>query len=205
MRRLPILIVALVLAGCGAAAERTNVPASSGEETVSMVTGEMGIDESKGKPPPIILVAGGGKQEAVPGSSCVSFTNDLTGEGVAMCADTGPIRPEEISVVHPGDWADIVLAGAYVDGEGTATVRPLGCADEETRVVDLADSSSETHWRVDMPPGVYQIDVFARFASNDGRSGDVSGTVGLFVGGADDDVAGAGRIEDRMAVCPFPG
>jgi hypothetical protein len=87
----------------------------------------------------------------------VSFTKDLTGEGVAMCADTGSIRPEEISVGHPGGWAEIVLAGAYVHGEGTATVRPLGCAGEETRVVELAEGSSETHWRADVRPGVYQI------------------------------------------------
>jgi hypothetical protein len=61
---------------------------------------------------------------------------------------------------------------------------------------------SETHWQVNLDPGAYEVDVFARFASNDGRKGDVSGSLGLLV-----DPERTPEIipmDASLALCPFP-
>lgn len=52
--------------------------------------------------------------------------------------------------------------------------------------------------------GAYQLDVFALFDTEDGRSGDVSGTLGLTVAGPKKwDALGVGAVERDMKVCPF--
>jgi hypothetical protein len=39
----------------------------------------------------------------------------------------------------------------------------------------------ETAWRVHLEPGAYDLDVFANFGAPDGRTGDVSGSLGVLV------------------------
>jgi hypothetical protein len=197
-------MVAFALAGCGVASG-TGAPASSGAESVPAETLAPPIatlDESMLKPPPILLVSRAPKQEANQSSFCVDYVDQASGQGQGVCSDGVPVFPKEISTLHPGDWANLLLAGAFVNEEGSVVVRPLGCKDEETLSFDLAAGMSETHWRVDLKPGAYQLDVFARFGSNDGRGGDVSGTLGLLVG--DKEERQTVPVKAGLEVCPFP-
>lgn len=66
---------------------------------------------------------------------------------------------------------------------GERRLRPLGCIDEETARIRFEPGSGELQWDVDLDPGGYQLDVFARFEASDGRTGDVSGVLGLTVAG----------------------
>jgi hypothetical protein len=203
-----LIALAFALGGCGVANE-TGVPGSSGAESVPAETLAPPIatlDESMLKPPPILLVSRAGKQEAIQSSFCVQYVDQASGQDQGVCADGVPVFPKEVSTLQTGDWANLVLAGAFVKDEGSVVVRPLGCKDEETLSFDLTAGMSETHWRVQLKPGAYQLDVFARFGSNDGRSGDVTGTVGLLVGGGpkENDYIGVVAVRDAMQVCPFP-
>jgi hypothetical protein len=152
-------------------------------------------------PPRILLVTSAGKQEAARGSYCVQFENPKTGEGGGTCADAAPTYPAWTSRVHPGDHADIfVLPGSIT--EGSFVVRPLGCLDREVETVELETGWDASHWEVDLQPGAYQLDFFARFDDAEGETGDVSGSAGLVV-------AEAGRprtvpLDRSLAVCQFP-
>jgi hypothetical protein len=198
-----LLVMTLVIAGCGVATEETGTPASSGEESVPAETSKPipTLDEANLRPPPIVLVSAAGKQEATRGSSCVQYADPASGEGAGACSDVaGPLHPDFISLVRRGDNTLVIVAGASAEG-GSVTVRPLGCADQEL-VFDLASGRDETRWRVDLEPGAYQLDVFTRFETTDGRSGDVSGSLGLLVG--DSDARRTVPAKAGLAVCPFP-
>jgi hypothetical protein len=193
MRLVPVLLVVLVLAGCGSAAR------SSGEDvSVQAPPAETDSRESESKPPQILLVSGRGTQKAVQGSYCI------TGNVVGMCADMAyPLAPESVSVVQPSGQVTIVLPGATLMKESIATVRPLGCFDQETKTIELPESG-ELKWQVDIDSGAYQIDVFARFEADDGRRGDTSGALGLVVSGAKSgDALGVIGIKPSLAVCAF--
>jgi hypothetical protein len=184
--------------------EQTGAPGASGEESVPADTSAKTVaDEPKTEPPPILLVSAAGKQIAAEGSSCVQYTDPTTGQGTGVCADVaGPSHPDSLSIVHPGEGLVILLADGYVTDEGSVSVQPLGCSENVIREFDLALGMSGTHTRVDLDPGAYQLDVFARFQTNDGRSGDVSGTIGLLV---DPDRAQKVIPADaRFDVCQFP-
>jgi hypothetical protein len=203
VRPLPLLLATLVIAGCGVATNESGAPASSGEESLPAETSKPipTLDEANLRPPPIVLVSTAGKQEATRGSACVQYADPASGEGAGACSDVaGPLHPERISIVRRGETTLVIVAGASTR-EGSVTVRPLGCADRQTLGFDLASGTDETRWRVDLEPGAYQLDVFTRFETTDGRSGDVSGSLGILVGDSD-----ARRIVPAtagLAVCPF--
>ena len=63
---------------------------------------------------------------------------------------------------------------------GSAAVRPLGC--EERTVAEIPLSlGPETTWTVDLPAGEYELDVIAYFEARDGRTGHVTGSLGILV------------------------
>jgi hypothetical protein len=128
----------------------------------------------KAKPPPIVLESAAGTQVAVAESSCVS------GAGTAVCVDTIDQQPEDLSLVRPGEEVVLRLRGASVT-EGSVRMRPLPDC-EDTTVAELElEPGAETRWRVDLPAGQHEVEVFARFETADGRSGDASGSLGLLV------------------------
>jgi hypothetical protein len=179
VRRLLLVALVAVVAGCGTAAEQTNVPASSSPAEAPTV--ETGGGTVNTKPPLIVLVSPAGKQEAVLGSYCLTGVDPDTGAGTGVCRDSGPVHPEEVTAVKPGDSVSIVLSDARVGKEGSFVVRPLGCEKEVIETVQLAPGEQSTVWQVDLAAGAYQLDVFTLFESHDGRSGDVSGSLGLLV------------------------
>ncbi|HYY33075.1 MAG TPA: hypothetical protein VE693_05755 [Gaiellaceae bacterium] len=206
-----MLLFLVAACGCGVTQE-TGGPASSesavsGEETAPATTtvDEPAPDDSKARPPPIILISQAGKQLATPGSSCVQYTDPDTSQGMGVCSDmAGPLHPDQLSIIHAGEPLLVVLGGAFVTGEGTVSVNFLGCPEKNLRELALTNGMSETHFRlIDLEPGAYQLDVFARFGTNDGRQGDLSGTLGLLI---DPDRAPE-IIPTRagLAVCPFSG
>jgi hypothetical protein len=202
MRLLGALALALVAAGCGVATE-TGAPGSSGEETLPAETSKLipTLNEANLRPPGIILASPSGKQEATLGSSCVQYLDPASGQGTGVCSDVGgPLHPDLISLVRRGEDTLVILAGASAEG-GSVTVRPFGCTDQETLVFDLEDGADTTRWRVELEPGAYQLDVFTRFETADGRSGDVSGSLGILV--LDSDARRIVASKRRPAVCPF--
>jgi hypothetical protein len=94
----------------------------------------------------------------------------------------------------------VLVAGSILRKERTTTVRPLGCLEKEVTTIELP-ATGQLHWRVDLEPGAYQLDVFAQFESNDGRSGDLGGSLGLRV--SDSDAIEIVPVKPADAVCPF--
>jgi hypothetical protein len=203
MRLLIVLVGALLLAGCGAAAEETAVPASSGEDSSVPVqpTKKTEFDQSKLKPPPVVLVSQAGKQIAAQGSFCVNYVDPASGEGQGICSDGPAPVPKQMTIVHPGDGATLLIADSTLKKERTVTVRPLGCSNRETETLELP-ITGQLHWQVDLDPGAYQLDVFAQFESNDGRSGDLSGSLGMLV--SESDARAIVPVDTADPVCPLP-
>jgi hypothetical protein len=83
---------------------------------------------------------------------------------------------------------------------GTIAVRPLGCDDRLLATIPLVPGT-ETRWTVDLDAGGYELDVFAYFETNDGLTGDVSGSLGLLV--AADRPTDVIPVGADHAVCPF--
>jgi hypothetical protein len=217
VKQLSVLVVALALAGCGSTAERTDVPASSGQESVPVETvgpTTAPADESKSRPPQIVLRSSAGEQKAVEGSFCVDYVDPASGQGSGLCSDSPAIHPDAITVAQPGDEVTFVFSGADIvrpsgcRGEeqgciGYVYVKPLGCEDREVERVPLA-LGPETRWTIDLETGAYELDVFGYFESSSGATGDVSGALGLFVGGPKEgDALGVLAVKPSMQVCPF--
>ena len=219
MRVFPVLLVGLLLAGCGASREGTNVPASSGEDTASgegtvlVPSADAEADPPEARPPVIVLRSTEGEQEAVPGSFCADYVDPDSGEGVGVCGDSRPVHPKAVTAVARGDEVKLVFTGARVvrpsgchsDDEqgciGYVHVRPLGCEGREVESVPLA-LGPETRWAVDLEPGAYQLDVFGYFESDEGATGDVSGSLGLTVAGPkENDALGVSAMKPSLAVC----
>jgi hypothetical protein len=213
VRRVPLLLVVALLAGCGSSTEETGVPAGSGQEAQG--SGSVPTDtttlppeparDDKLKPPPIILVGSMETQRAEQGSYCVDYVDEATGRGEGVCADmAGPIRPEVVTAVAAGDRVTFVLPEAAFQPESSVTIRPLGCSDQEVGRITLEPGTGEQEWTVDLDSGAYQLDVFARFEADDGRTGDTSGTLGLTVAGSKKwDALGVRSVVRAMAVCPY--
>jgi hypothetical protein len=197
------MFVVVVAAGCGAA---TDVPGSSGESpTLAQPIVSIEADEPDLEPPPIFLIGAGGKQRAAEGSSCVEYTNAATGESTGQCADTaGLVKPSAMTVVQPGENVMVTIPAAALKKDSAVTIRPLGCVDKETNRLDFPEAG-DLNWPVDLEPGAYELDVFARFELGDGLSGDTSGTLGLLVGGGpkEYDHSGVVALDETLAVCPF--
>jgi hypothetical protein len=186
-----LLAAALALAGCGAA-ETTR---DGGPTSTSRVetTDALPFDEAEmTRRPPIVLESVAGRQQAVAGSSCVDYMDEASGQGVGTCGSSGPVSPDLLSTVRPGEEIRILIEGADVirpdrcvseDEQGcigSAVIRPLGCEDETVAEIPL-ELGPDTAWSVDLPPGDYELDVVAYFEASDGRSGHVSGSLGLRV------------------------
>ena len=216
-----LLVLAFVLAACGSTVGRTDVPASSGRESDRVETygPTAPVDESKLKPPEILLRNHvGEEQEAVAGSFCVDYVDPASGRGSGMCSDSPAVHPNAITIAMPGDEVTFVFSGADIvrpsgcHGEdeqgctGSVQVKPLGCEDRQVERVPLA-LGPETRWTIDLEFGGYELDVFGYFESSDGATGDVSGALGLFVGGEPKnyDALGVTGIKRAMQVCPFAG
>jgi hypothetical protein len=158
----------------------------------------------------------GEEQEAVAGSSCVDYVDPASGGGSGVCSDSPAVHPNAITIAMPGDEVTFVFSGADIvrpsgcqaeDEQGCigyVQVKPLGCEDREVERVPLA-LGPETRWTIDLEFGGYELDVFGYFESNDGATGDVSGALGLIVGGGPKkyDALGVTEIKRAMQVCPF--
>jgi hypothetical protein len=188
MRRSRLLLalpLALLATACGGA---SSTASDSGAGPEAMTTQKQkNLPDSSPRAPKLVLESSAGSQEAVPGSSCI------TGEGVGLCSDTGYPRPKQLSIVRPGEMITVSLERAQVvraaecnggrerDCIGVITVHPLGC--EKLVAYTIALTAGETtRWKVAIPPGAYELETFAYFESDDGRTnGDVSGGFGLYV------------------------
>jgi len=177
------------------------------------------VDEPKLNPPEILLRNQvGEEQEAVAGSFCVDYVDPASGRGSGVCSDSPAVHPSAITIAMPGDEVTFVFSGADIvrpsdcHGEdeqgctGYVQVKPLGCEDRQIERVPLA-LGPETRWTIDLEFGGYELDVFGYFESSDGTTGDVSGALGLFVGGGPKrfDALGVTGIKRAMQVCPFAG
>lgn len=201
MRLVGLVLMVALLAGCGSA---TTVPGSSGESpTLAEPPVSSEADVPDAKPPPVFLISAAGKQRALQGSFCVDYYNAATGQSVGACADSaGPLSPKKMTVVQPGDNVIVAMPGATLKPDSVLTVRPLGCAEQEIQTIDLPPSG-QLHWKVDLGPGAYQLDAFVRFGSDNELKGDVSGTLGMLVGGnaKENDYRGI-VAADLPYVCP---
>jgi hypothetical protein len=187
-------VVALVViaAGCGEAEERSGGGSASTSHPVESGPSLPFDEAEKTKAPLILLESEAGIQSAVPGSSCVDYVDEASGQGVGVCGDSGPVSPELLSTVRPGQEIRILVEDADVirpegcqsedeqECIGSAVVRPLGCEEQTMAEIPLL-LGPETTWSVDLAPGDYELDVFAYFDAPDGRSGDVTGSLGLRV------------------------
>jgi hypothetical protein len=168
MRLFVLAAAVLLLAGCGMEADTVG-PVAASSEAVETTTSQ----PSDVPPPQIVFVSAAGKQVAILGSYCVTAPN------AGVCADSGPIHPQEVSVLQSADQLSFLLTDGSFDGPASIVVRPLGCDREE---VASAKTSGAEALALDLPPGAYQADVFARFRDGVGQStGDVTGTVGILI------------------------
>jgi hypothetical protein len=170
------------------------------------------------KPPRILLRSSAGEQKAVAGSFCIDYVDPASGRGGGVCSDSPAVHPDAFTVAQPGDEVTFVFSGADIvrpsgchgrdehDCIGYVLVRPLGCEDREVERVPLA-LGPETRWTIDLETGAYELDVFGYFESSHGSTGDVSGALGLFVGGGpkNHDYRGVLAVKRAMQVCPFAG
>jgi hypothetical protein len=188
MRRLGFLLaLPLVLAAtaCGGASPTASDSGVAAGPTTTQK--QKNLPDESPRPPKLLLESGAGSQEAVPGSSCI------TGQGAAICSDTAYAHPKQLSIVRPGEVITVSLEHAQVvraegcnvgrerDCIGAIRVHPLGCEKLVAYTISL-EPGKATRWRVAVPPGAYELETFAYFESDDGRTnGDASGSFGLYV------------------------
>jgi len=202
-----LALLTLVVAACGSAPE-TGAPGSSEsvavQTTETVPAAEDPLDD-KLEPPAILLVYRGEEQRAVQGSYCVDYVDKTTGQGQGVCSDAAfPTYPDDITAIGPGERVRFVVRAATLKSDSVVTVRPLGCTDQTTDEIVLPPGPGEFEWEVELPHGAYQLDVFARFRAEDGRRGDVSGSLGLTVAGPKKfDALGVFDLRRSTQVCPF--
>ena len=156
------LLASLAFVALGAAA----VPASA-------------LATHRKQPPPIILTTKADTQRAAQESYCVlSPAHDGESSGVGVCRASNDQRPRRLSIVRPREVVTISFRGAAFITDGSASVRVLGT---QRSIRRFTLDRPATRWRVRLRPGKYEIQVFGRFGTADGRSGDTSGSLGLHV------------------------
>lgn len=164
------LLVVLCLAGCGAedpsGAREPSTPAELSTATRETVPNG---------PPKILLTSEAGVQVAVQGSFCGPSN------GAFMCVDTREPEPAELSVVRQGTAVSIRLVGSRVLRGSQVAVQPYGCGRDVLESFRLDPGDEATVWEVSLPPGEYELQVFARFGYGKAGKGDVSGALGLGV------------------------
>jgi hypothetical protein len=166
------------VAACGATGEQAGGGPASTSQVPDTAPSLPLEEEEKTMPPPVVLESAAGRQEAVRGSSCVHYEDEASGEAVGLCTDMEEPEPARLSTVRPGEEIRIVIEGSAVEGQ--VTVRRLGCAAGAAEIP--LGPGPATSWQVELEPGSYELDVFVGgFASEDGRSGDLSGALGLLV------------------------
>ena len=192
------------------------MPASSGRDSESASgegtasgPGEEAPDpagESDLQPPPIVLLYMSDVQRAVQGSYCVDYVDEATGQGSGICSDSAmPTYPDAVTSVAGGDRVVFALPRAVFKADSVVAIRPLGCTENAVDEIALKPGTGKHAWAVDLKHGAYQLDVFARFQADDGRSGDVSGSLGLTVAGPKKwDALGVRAITGGMPVCELP-
>jgi hypothetical protein len=160
-------------------------------------------------PPRIVLESEAGRQEAVPGSYCITRVSEGGDESAGVCTDAMRPYPVELSVVAPGEEIAVRIPHASIvsppscvaECDSTVTVRPLGCGDQ--LVATLVLGAAGVKWAVDVEPGAYQLDVFVQaFDDGKGTTGDISGSLGLLVDPAGDPAIIP--VDESLAVCPYP-
>jgi len=188
MRRSGLLLaLPLVLAAtaCGGASPTASDSGAGSEAATTQK--QKSLPDSSPRAPKLVLESSAGSQEAVPGSSCI------TGEGVGVCVDSVYPHPKQLSIVRPGEVITVSLEHAQVvraegcnggrerDCIGVIQVHPLGCEKLVAYTISL-EPGKTTRWKVAVPPGAYELETFAHFESDDGRTnGDASGSFGLYV------------------------
>ena len=135
---------------------------------------------------PILLTSEAGAQNAAL-LPCVRFTT-AENDWRPVCRDAAPaLRPTSLSVVRPSETITISFPGAQVENPsecqvtcGETLVQPLGCEDRTLDSFRLLDGDS-TEWRVDLPPGRYELDVYTDLRTDEGRKVFTMGDFGLVV------------------------
>ena len=203
-----LLALPLILAAtaCGGAAPTAS---DSGAGPEPMTTQKQQTLPDVAPPvPKLLLESSAGSQEAVPGSSCV------TGPDLGVCSDGAYPHPKQLSIVRPGEEITVSLEGAHVvrseacsggreqDCIGVIRVHPLGCEQLTAYMIPL-DPGKATRWKVAVQPGAYELETFAYFESDDGRTGgDVSGGFGLYVdSGRSAEVVPASSVDSDRTAC----
>ncbi len=158
MRKTIALVSLLVLCGCsGKTQQKKTAPPATRQG-----------------PPAIYLVVGATRHRLEPGSSCVE---SATG---SVCGDAVYTPVKVLYPVRQGETVRLEL-DAQTRGADLTVGRP-GCFRSEIAQVRLTPPKLE--WRVELAPGQYEARVLIdHFQTDDGRSGDVSGQIGLRVGG----------------------
>ena len=130
------------------------------------------------EPPPIVMTSAAGRQEAAALGGCFREANGVRCmSGIGISPTDGSVV-NEVSVVRPGERVAITVAGAGPT-QRLLVIRPLGCS---TRLVaSVILEPADTAWRVDLPPGAYEIGVgVASFTTKDAR-GSLEGALGVLV------------------------
>jgi hypothetical protein len=202
------LVVALGLAACSQVDRDPPDAPAAPPEVNEQPPGESQPPEAALAPPPVVLESEAGRQVGVRGGYCV--TNAESGQG--LCVDA--MRPEaaQASIVRPGEIVTIVLEGARaVKAEGCHSrdtscigeirVSPAGCKAKSALAARVfLERGSEMPWRVDLRPGLYELQLFFYFDSDDGRTGDGSAALGLLVDpSAEQEIV---PMPAAAAVCP---
>jgi hypothetical protein len=156
--RKPIALVALLaLCGCGGAQQKKTSPPAA-------VHG----------PPAIFLVTDSGRHRLDPGSSCVESPTR------SVCADSAYVPVKVLYPVRRRETVRLEVA-AGTRGADLTVGRP-GCPTTELAHEHL--DAPKLEWWVELRPGDYEVRAtIEHFEAGDGRRGDVSGQIGIRVGG----------------------
>jgi hypothetical protein len=157
MRKSIALVLLVALCGCGGKAKQ-----------------KQASPPAPRTPPAVYLVTSGGRYRLTPGSSCVHSAT------TSICGDAAYVPVKVLHPVRRGETVRLEVA-ATTRGADLAVGRP-GCPTTELAHERLP--APKLAWRVELAPGDYELRVLIdHFETDDGRTGDVSGQVGIRVGG----------------------
>ena len=175
-----VLLVAC-LAGCG-----TKDPAEVREAAAPAELPTVAAETELNGPPAILFTSEAGIQVGVRGSFCGPSN------GAILCVDGPEPEPAEVSVVRPGEPVSLRLVGGRILRGSQVAVQRYGCTRKALETFRLDPGGEESEWAVDLPPGDFELQVFAYFGYGEAGRGDVSGALGL-------------RVDDSAAIAVEPG